>query len=86
MSWAGIIFILQNMKKIQAEQQNVNRYRLQMSDGTNFQPCMLATQMNEKIESGELDKFSVVRVTRYLCNTIHERRYNTCTSTILNYL
>jgi replication factor A1 len=63
-----------NMKKIQAEQQNVNRYRLQMSDGTNFQPCMLATQMNEKIESGELDKFSVVRVTRYLCNTIHERR------------
>lgn len=63
-----------NMKKIQSEQQSVDRYRLQMSDGTNFQPCMLATQMNEKIDSGELDKYSVVRVTRYLCNTIHERR------------
>ena len=64
------------MKKIQSEQQSVDRYRLQMSDGTNFQPCMLATQMNEKIDSGELDKYSVVRVTRYLCNTIHERRFD----------
>lgn len=62
------------MKKIQSEQQSVDRYRLQMSDGTNFQPCMLATQMNEKIDSEEMDKFSVVRVIRYLCNTIHSRR------------
>lgn len=62
------------MKKIQSEQQSVDRYRLQMSDGTNFQPCMLATQMNEKIDSKEMDRFSVVRVVRYLCNTIHNRR------------
>ena len=62
------------MKKIQSEQQNVDRYRLQMSDGVHFQPCMLATQMNEKIESGSMDKYSVVQVSRYLCNTIHERR------------
>ena len=68
---------LQNMKMIQNEQQNVKRYRLQVSDGTHFQPCMLATQMNEKLENGELDKYSVVQVNRYLCNTIHERRFGT---------
>ena len=63
------------MKKIQSqEQQNMDRYRLQMSDGINYQPCMLATQMNEKIASGEMDKYCVVRVNKYLCNTIHERR------------
>ena len=59
------------MKKIQSEQQ----YRLQVSDGLNFQPCMLATQMNQKIASGELDRFSIIRVARYLCNTIDGRRY-----------
>ena len=64
----------QNMKKIQTEQQAAERYRLQVSDGTNFQPCMLATQMNPKISSGELDRFSIVRVIRYLCNTVHDRR------------
>ena len=63
------------MKKIQSEQQAAERYRLQVSDGLNFQPCMLATQMNQKIASGELDRFSIVRVVRYLCNTIHDRRY-----------
>ena len=62
------------MKKIQSEQQNAERYRLQMSDGSHYQPCMLATQMNEKIQSGEMDKYSVVQVSRYLCNTIHQRR------------
>ena len=62
------------MKKIQTEQQAAERYRLQVSDGTNFQPCMLATQMNQKISSGELDRFSIVRVIRYLCNTVHDRR------------
>ena len=37
-------------------------------------PGMLATQMNDKIHSNELDKFSIVQVERYICNTIHERK------------
>ena len=35
---------------------------------------MLATQMSEKIASGELDRFSIVRILRYLCNNVHDRR------------
>lgn len=117
------------MKKIQSDQTAAERYRLQMSDGTYYQPCtfltdvnvgctcdrkvqtsclnlfpllslfvlstcssalsysslhththtmsyagMLATQMNDKVHSKELDKFCVVEVERYICNTIHERK------------
>ena len=136
------------MKKIQSDQTAAERYRLQMSDGTYYQPCtfftggnvgcsysrkvqtshlnllipfmsptcpssppysslhtpspptplytlpppptplytlpppplsslqtgMLATQMNDKVHSKELDKFCVVQVERYICNTIHERK------------
>ena len=62
------------MKKIQTEPPTAERYRLQVSDGASFQPCMLATQMNQKIANGEMDKFSVVRVLKYLCNTIHDRK------------
>lgn len=104
------------MKKIQSDVGNPERYRLQMSDGENYQPCMfinlfltwhlvlrsfslshhhmyhpshlthyrpsyyhtltgmLATQMNDKIHSKEVDKYSVVEIEKYLCNTIHERK------------
>lgn len=65
---------MQNMKKIQSESASQERYRLQVSDGQHFQPCMLATQMNEKIISGELGKWSVMEVERYIVNTIHQKK------------
>lgn len=64
----------QNMKKIQSDSGGQERYRLQMSDGVHYQPCMLATQMNDKIHSGELGKWCVMEVDRYIVNTIHERK------------
>ena len=35
---------------------------------------MLATQMNEKISSNELDRFCIVAVDKWTCSTIHERK------------
>ncbi|KAL5477258.1 hypothetical protein EMCRGX_G024027 [Ephydatia muelleri] len=70
-----IVLQIMNIKKIQSDQQkNADRYRLQMSDGMYFQPCMLATQMNEKVSSNELEKFSIVHVDKWTCSTIHERK------------
>lgn len=36
---------------------------------------MLATQMNEKVSSNELEKFSIVHVDKWTCSTIHERKW-----------
>lgn len=69
-----IVLQIMNIKKIQSEQKNVERYRLQMSDGMYFQPCMLATQMNDKINSNELDRYCIVAVDKWTCSTIHERK------------
>lgn len=35
---------------------------------------MLATQMNEKVLSKEIDQYCVVVLNRYVCNTIHGRK------------
>lgn len=35
---------------------------------------MLATQMNHKILNNEIDKYCVIKLNRFVCNTIHERK------------
>ena len=35
---------------------------------------MLATQLNDKVTSGELDTFSIIRLNKYLCNEIQKDR------------
>ena len=39
-----------------------------------FNAGMLATQMNLKVTSNEIDKHCLVVINRYVCNTIHERK------------
>ena len=36
---------------------------------------MMATQMNSKVESGELDKFSIIQVEKLIVNTVQSRKY-----------
>lgn len=53
---------------------SAERYRMMLSDGLVQQQAMLATQMNEIVKSGALQKGSIIRMTEYVCNTIQDRR------------
>ncbi|KAK3579832.1 hypothetical protein CHS0354_029562 [Potamilus streckersoni] len=60
-------------KKISS--QGADRYRLLLSDGRqSYSHAMLATQMNELMETGEMDDLCVVCVLKHLCNTIQQNR------------
>lgn len=56
------------------QQQNSNeRYRLLLSDGLHSQQGMLATQRNDLVKSGRLQKGSVIQLTQFVCNVIQQR-------------
>lgn len=49
------------------------RYRLLLSDGLHLQQGMLATQRNELVKSGTLQKGSIIRLMQAVCNVIQGR-------------
>lgn len=49
------------------------RYRLLLSDGLHLQQGMLATQRNELVKSGVLQKGSIIRLIQAVCNVIQGR-------------
>ncbi|KAL4223084.1 60S acidic ribosomal protein P1 [Mactra antiquata] len=52
-----------------------DRYRLLVSDGKHsYSHVMLATQLNSKMETGEMDNLCVVKVNQYICNTLQGER------------
>ncbi|WVZ12151.1 hypothetical protein V8G54_016681 [Vigna mungo] len=64
-----------DLKLVQSQQaNNTERYRLILSDGSFYQQGMLATQMNELVHSGKLQKGSVVRLTQFICNDVQNRK------------
>lgn len=61
------------MKRIPSGAQE--RYRLLVSDGqwsSSF--AMLATQLNSKVADGEVTDNCVIRMNRYVCNTVQENK------------
>ncbi len=69
------VFQVLGLKKIPGSGQGADRYRLLLSDGVwSHSSAMLATQLNEKVDSGELKQYAVVRLDKYLCNTIQPDR------------
>ncbi|GAB2296114.1 hypothetical protein Dimus_030248 [Dionaea muscipula] len=50
------------------------RFRMLLSDGTQSQQSMLATQRNELIKSGRLQTGSIVQLVHYVCNLIQGRK------------
>ncbi|XP_066303050.1 replication protein A 70 kDa DNA-binding subunit-like isoform X1 [Branchiostoma lanceolatum] len=64
------------IKKIQsAGAQGSERYRLLLSDGKHTQSsAMLATQQNHLVNSGQLQNNCVIRLEKYICNTIQDNR------------
>ena len=49
-------------------------YRLQISDGDFYQPCMVATQLNNKIANGEIEQYAIISMDKYVCNVIQGRK------------
>ncbi|KAK7367074.1 hypothetical protein VNO80_09082 [Phaseolus coccineus] len=74
---SGLKPVLQviDLKLVQSQQaSNTERYRLVLSDGSFYQQGMLATQMNELVHSGKLQKGSVVRLVQFICNDVQNRK------------
>ncbi|KAL1919956.1 uncharacterized protein VTP21DRAFT_1888 [Calcarisporiella thermophila] len=64
-----------NIKQIPSNNPNIpQRYRLIISDGQFYMQGMLATQLNEHITNGSLVKNSLVRLKRFVCNTVQHRK------------
>lgn len=59
-------------KKIATITSDKERYRILLSDGKHcISFAMFTTQINEKVESGELDMFSIIKVKRYITSVIN---------------
>ncbi|MPC12910.1 Replication protein A DNA-binding subunit [Portunus trituberculatus] len=61
------------MKRIPSGSQE--RWRLLLSDGkwsSSF--AMLATQLNPKVDSGDITNNCIIRMDRYVCNTVQENK------------
>ncbi|WVF69368.1 hypothetical protein IAT40_004144 [Kwoniella sp. CBS 6097] len=64
-----------SVKKINAPgAQGQDRYRLILSDGKYFIQAMIATQLNHMVDSKELDKHVLVKLTQYVQNAVQGRK------------
>ena len=45
-----------------------------MSDGQYYMQAMLATQLNDLVTNNELQKFCVIKLDEYICNSVQERK------------
>ncbi|XP_069686364.1 replication protein A 70 kDa DNA-binding subunit isoform X2 [Periplaneta americana] len=58
-------------KKIAGTSASSDRFRLLVSDGKHLNSfAMLATQLNDKVTSGELCDFTVIQITRYITSMV----------------
>ncbi|MCO5574367.1 hypothetical protein L7F22_028150 [Adiantum nelumboides] len=63
-----------DVRQIGTGQSVQERYRLVLSDGNYVQQAMLATQLNEFVKSGQVQKGSIVKLVEYICNTVQSRK------------
>ncbi|KAJ7943945.1 Replication protein A subunit [Quillaja saponaria] len=65
-----------DLRLLQQPQQRstTERYRLVISDGSHSQQGMLATQKNDLVSSGKLQKGSIVQLNSFVCNVVQNRR------------
>jgi replication factor A1 len=52
----------------------VDRYRIIVSDGLFFIQAMLATQLNHLVQDREIDKNTIVNITKMTCNFVQDKR------------
>jgi len=66
-----IIFSFEGHKKIAGTNTTADRFRLLVSDGRHLNSfAMLATQLNDKVTSGELCDYTVIQITRYITSMV----------------
>jgi len=53
---------------------STDRYRIIISDGVHFVQPMLATQLNELVTTGEINKNTVVIIDKLACNFVQDKR------------
>lgn len=54
--------------------QNQERYRFILSDTVSTQQAMIATQLNDRVKSGEVRKGSVIQLLEYICSAVQSRK------------
>ena len=67
-------FQVLSIKKVGPGQNGQDRHRVIVSDGEHFLQAMLATQINEQVDRGELTKNSVIVADKFTCNPVGESK------------
>ncbi|KAL1315842.1 replication protein A 70 kDa DNA-binding subunit A-like [Arachis hypogaea] len=67
------ILQVMDFKLVQSQQNNTERFRLVLSDGSHYQQSMLATQKNDLIHSGKLQRGSIIVLNQYTCSLVQGR-------------
>ncbi|KAF7126680.1 hypothetical protein RHSIM_Rhsim11G0025400 [Rhododendron simsii] len=62
-----------DLRLVNTQSQNSERYRVLLSDGIHLQQGMLATQKNDLIRTHSLQKGSIVQLSQFICNDIQGR-------------
>lgn len=62
-----------SVKKVGGSGGNGDRYRAIVSDGQTFQQAMLATHLNPLADSGELGRYTIMKLVEYSVNLVKER-------------
>ena len=69
---------LSDLRALQSKDGNSDdsnkRFRVMLSDGQHYVTAMLSSQLNPLVLDGKLEKFTVVKLTEYLCQTINNRK------------
>ncbi|KAL1335557.1 hypothetical protein HN51_064412 [Arachis hypogaea] len=60
--------------KLISNSKQQERYRLLLSDAVSSQHAMLATQLNDRVTTGQVKKGSVVQLIEYICSPIQNRK------------
>ena len=55
-----------------------DRYRIIVSDGVQFIQAMLATQLNDLVESSQIRRNVIVRLTKFAAQNISAKRWGVC--------
>jgi len=59
-----------HLKKIEQTNGADDRWKVVLSDGNHFLSGMCATQLNPKVNSGEIAQFAIIKVNEFLVNTM----------------
>ncbi|XP_006854186.2 replication protein A 70 kDa DNA-binding subunit A [Amborella trichopoda] len=63
-----------DLRSVGSDKTTADRFRMVVSDGVHGQQAMLATQMNDFVKNGTLQKGSIIQLNEFICNTIQNRK------------